>query len=383
MTPSAPSRRHFLAAAGLTAAGLSARAGEQPPLAPPDRQPPDLKLPDPPVKPLGWAVVGLGKLALEEVMPAFSLCKLSRPTALVSGHPEKARKVAAAHGIDPKHIYGYENYDRIAADPAIDVVYIILPNSMHAEYTIRGLKAGKHVLCEKPMAVTPAECEKMIATGKEAKRKLMIAYRLRYEPFNQTAIELCRKGELGKLKSITASNCQDTKAPNIRLSRSLGGGPVGDVGIYCLNAVRYLTGEEPVEVTAVAHQPADDPRFREVPESVAFTLKFPSGAIATCDCSFGAAESRRFRVQGADGVLHMERAFGYRGQRLFLDKGGKDAELKLEAVNHFAAEMDYFSECVRADKESRTPGEEGLADMRVIATIEEAAKSGRAIRVRG
>ncbi len=383
MNPSAPNRRHFLAAAGLTAAGLSARADEPPPLAPPDKQQPDLKLPDPPAKPLGWAVVGLGKLALEEVMPAFRLCRLSRPTALVSGHPDKAKKVAAAYGIDPKHVYEYDGYDKIADDPAIDIVYIILPNSMHAEYTIRGLKAGKHVLCEKPMAVTPAECEQMIAVGKETKRKLMVAYRLRYEPFNQTAIELCRKGELGKLKSLTASNCQDVKAPNIRLSRALGGGPVGDIGIYCLNAARYLTGEEPAEVTAVAHQPKDDPRFREVPESVAFTLKFPSGVIATCDCSFGTAESRRFRVQGAGGVLHMDRAFAYRGQRLFLDKGGRDAELKLDPVNHFAAEMDHFSECVRADREPRTPGEEGLADMRVIAAIEEAAKSGRSVRVRG
>ena len=382
MTPSGrPSRRHFLSTAGAIAAGTAVRAGD-PPLAPPDKQPPDLKLPDPPVKKLGWAIVGLGNLALAQVLPAFKLCRLSKPTAVVSGHPDKAKRVAEGYGIDPKRVYSYDTFDRIADDPAVDVVYVILPNSMHAEYTVRAFKAGKHVLCEKPMATTVAECEKMIAAGKAAGRKLMIAYRLRYEPFNLAAIGMCRKGEVGKIKLITASNGQNTKAPNIRLSRALGGGPVGDVGIYCLNAARYLTGEEPVEVTASAYQPPDEPRFREVPESVAFTIKFASGAMANCDCSFGTAESRRFRVQGSGGVLDMEQAFGYRGQRLFLNKGAGPAEIKLDPVDHFAAEMDHFSECVATDQPPRTPGEEGLADMLVIGAIEEAAKSGKTIVLR-
>jgi len=329
----------------------------------------------------GFAVVGLGQLALEEILPAFAFAKRSKPVALVSGHPDKAKKVAAAYGIDPKAIYDYENFDTLKDNPSVDVIYVVLPNSMHAEYTVRGLKAGKHVLCEKPMAATAAECERMIAAAKGAKRKLMIAYRLRYEPFNRKAIDLCRGGEVGKLKLITASNCQDTKAPNIRLSRDLAGGPVGDVGIYCLNAARYLTGEEPTEVTAVAHQPEDDPRFREVPESVAFTLRFPSGVVANCDCSFGSAESRRFRAVGTDGFVDMEKAFGYRGQKLSVSKGGKQSEVPLEPVNHFAAEMDHFAECVFDGKDPRTPGEEGLADMRVIEAILKSAETGKAVAV--
>ncbi|WP_439621618.1 Gfo/Idh/MocA family protein [Gemmata sp.] len=381
-SPDDPTRRAFLAA-GATLLASSAVNADDPPLAPPDKQPPDLKLPDPPPKKLGWAVVGLGKLALEEVMPAFAACRQSRPTALVSGHPDKAKRVAAAYGVDPKKIYDYGNYDRIADDPAIDIVYIILPNSMHAEYTVRGLRAGKHVLCEKPMAVTAAECEQMIAAGKDAKRKLMVAYRLRYEPFNQAAIELCRKERaVGAIRTIAASNCQDVTAPNIRLSKALGGGPVEDIGIYCLNAARYLTGEEPAEVTAVAHRPKDDPRFREVPESVAFTLRFPSGVIANCDCSFAAAESRRYRVHGADGFVDMDPAFSYRGLRLSVLKGDRKSELKLTEVNHFAAEMDHFSECVAADRPPRTPGEEGLADVRVIEATAEAARTGRAVAVK-
>jgi len=301
--------------------------------------------------------------------------------ALVSGHPDKAKKVAAAYDIDPKAIYTYENYDTLKDNPAVDVIYIVLPNSMHAEFTTRGVKAGKHVLCEKPMAASVAECEGMIAAAKAAKRKLMIAYRLRYEPFNMKAIELVRGGEIGKLKSITASHCQNTEAPNIRLSRELAGGPVGDVGIYCLNACRYLTGEEPTEVTAIAHQPKDDSRFKEVPESVAFTLRFPSGVIATCDCSFGTDESRRYRALGADGFLQLDPAFPYHGLRLTVQKSAKISEYKLEEKNHFAGEMDHFSECVLDGKDPRTPGEEGLADVRVIAAIEEAWKTGKAVAV--
>jgi predicted dehydrogenase len=331
----------------------------------------------------GWAVVGLGQLALEEVMPAFRECQLSRPVALVSGHPEKARKVADAYGLEPQNIYGYDNFDRLADNPAVDVVYIILPNSMHADYTTRALKAGKHVLCEKPMAVTVSECEQMIAAAQQANRKLMIAYRLHYEPFNRKVMELCTEKALGSVKIFSSSNCQNVTAPNIRLSATLGGGPVGDIGIYSINAARYCTGEEPVEVTAVAHQPKDDPRFREVPESVAFTLRFPSGVLAQCDCSFGTAPSRRYSVHCDEGFIDMDPAFDYRGLRLSVTQGEERAELLIGQVNHFAAEMDHFSDCVLNGKDPRTPGEEGLADMRVIAAIEEAARTGRAVRVAG
>src|SRR4051812_46056774 len=269
---------------GSTAPALSSAGDPAPaanasppvPLAPPDAQPPDLKVPEAVARHAGWAIVGLGQLALEEVMPAFRECRLSRPVALVSGHPDKARKVAEAYGLESQNIYGYDSFERLADNPAVDVVYIILPNSLHAEYTIRALQACKHVLCEKPMAVSVAECEQMIAAAQQANRKLMIAYRLHYEPLNRKVMELCAGKALGPVRTFSSSNCQNVTAPNIRLSATLGGGPVGDIGIYSINAARYCTGEEPVEVTAVAHQPKDDPRFREVPESVAFTLRFPS-----------------------------------------------------------------------------------------------------------
>src|SRR6056297_2053434 len=166
-------------------------SGRRVPLAPPDEQPPHLKLPEIPPKKLGWAVVGLGQLALGQIMPAFGLCDLSEPKALVSGHPDKAKTVANAYGVAKDAIYNYENYEQIANDDRIDVVYIALPNSMHAEFTIKALEAGKHVLCEKPMAISITECQRMIDAADKQDRRLMIAYRLHYEPFNRRVMEMC------------------------------------------------------------------------------------------------------------------------------------------------------------------------------------------------
>lgn len=255
--PGESSRRQFIATSGAIGTGLlavSSLRGADVPLAPPDKQPPDLILPKPVQRKIGYAIVGLGKLAVEEVLPAFGQCELSKPVALVSGHADKAKQLAEVYDIPRENIFNYDNYDELANNRDIDVVYNILPNSMHAEYTIRAFKAGKHVLCEKPMAANVEECEEMIAAGRRAKRKLMIAYRLRYEPFNQKAIELCASEEVGDIKPISASHSQNVEAPNIRLSAELAGGPLGDVGIYCLNAARYLTQREPVEVFGYAHQ---------------------------------------------------------------------------------------------------------------------------------
>lgn len=372
------SRRHLLMSAGV---GLVAAAAQGVPLAPPDKQPPDLKVPKGQTKKVRWAIVGLGKLALEEVMPAFAQCLYSQPTALVSGHPDKARQVAEFYGIDPKRIYNYDNFDKIAEDDQIDVVYNILPNHMHAEFSNRAMAAGKHVLCEKPLTGTVAEARSMVATAKKTGRKLMTAYRLRYEPFNMKAIEILRSGELGKIDTIEAQNFQTTEPPNIRLSRKTAGGPLGDVGIYCLNATRYLTGEEPAEASAMAHKPSEDERFAEVPESVLFQLRFPSGILAMCGCGFGSQESRRFRVNCTKGWLELQNAFAYRGQRMLVSKEKQTTEYQIRPVDHFQGEMDHFSQCVLENKEPLTPGEEGLRDMLHMAWIDEAARTGQRVQI--
>jgi predicted dehydrogenase len=366
-------------------AGFLAAAMQQGgvPLAPPDKQPPDLEVPPPPKEKAGWAVIGLGEFGLGQIVPSFAHCERSRLVALVSGHPDKAERVARRYGVDPKTgIYDYENYDTIRDNPDVDVVYVILPTAMHAEYTIRGARAGKHVMCEKPMATSVAEAQRMIDACREADRKLMIGYRLRYEPYNQAAIEMCRKRAYGPMRLIDASNVQNVDAPNIRLSRDLGGGPLGDTGIYCINAARYLTGEEPVEVTAVMERPSDDdPRFREVPRGCSWTMRFPSGVLAHCGTDFAGATSRRYRVHCQDGYIDLENAFAYNGLRLKVSREDRTTEIDLPQVNQFAKEMDHFSACVLDDQQPWTPGEEGLADMKVIAAIEAAAREGKTVRV--
>jgi len=239
-----------------------------------------LRVPDPPGKKLGWAIVGLGSLSINQILPAFAKCEKSKVTALVSGHPDKANKLALRYGVSPKNIYNYQNYDSIKDNPEVDVIYIVLPNGMHAEYTIRGLQAGKHVLCEKPMANTSADCKQMIDAAHRADRKLMIAYRCHYEPFNKEAIRIARSHELGPTQMILADAGFAAGDPRQwRLNKALaGGGSMMDIGIYALNATRYLTGEEPAEVNAMSFTDRNDPRFKEVESNVVFQLRFPSSS---------------------------------------------------------------------------------------------------------
>ncbi|MES2708142.1 MAG: Gfo/Idh/MocA family oxidoreductase [Verrucomicrobiota bacterium] len=367
--------------------GTAAKTTAPVALAPPDKQSPTLVLPEIVERKIGWAIVGIGQLTLEEILPAFAQSKLSKLVALVSGHPEKARRVAKAYGVPEKAVLDYESFDKIAENKEVDVVYIVLPNSLHAEFTIRALQAGKHVLCEKPMAGSVEECRRMIAAAEKADRKLMIAYRLHYEPLNRKVMELCAAKALGNIKLFSSSNCQNVQAPNIRLSTKTAGGPVGDVGVYSINAARYVIGEEPVDVYAVEHRPADDPRFAEVPESVSFVLRYPSGVLAHCECSFGTAGSQRYRAVGTDGFIEMDPAFPYRGLKLSVSraKGGagtpEKADLTIPQVNHFAAEMDHFSECVLHDKEPATPGSMGLADMKIVAAIAESGRTGQRVKI--
>src|SRR6202522_3480671 len=196
---------------------------------------------------IGYCVIGLGRISMDHFMPGLLTSKNSRITGLVSGHRDKALAQAAKYGVPESSIYSYENMDQIKNNPAIDAVYVALPNSMHAEYTIRSAKAGKHVLCEKRMSTTVKEAEEMIAVCKAANVKLMIAYRLHYEPLHLKAVKLLRDGALGKVQVIHGAFGFNAKAGAWRLDKALaGGGSVFDVGIYVLNASRYLAGEEPV-----------------------------------------------------------------------------------------------------------------------------------------
>lgn len=342
-----------------------------------------LVVPDPPGKKLGWAIVGLGQLSIYEILPAFAKCEKSKPVAFVSGHPDKANKLAERYGINPQNIYNYQNYDTIKDNPEVDIIYIVLPNCMHAEYTIRGFQAGKHVLTEKPMACTPAECQKMIDAGRQAGKKLMVAYRCRYEPYNQEAIRIARSGELGPTQVIIAdAGWNATNPDQWRLKKDLaGGGSLMDIGIYALNASRYLSGEEPTEINAMIYNAPGDARFKEVEETVNFQLRFPSGAIANCTSSYGYFQQSHYRVVGTQGYLDMDPATWYRGLRLRVGRKNTIDEIDLPVRDHFAMEMDHMSQCVMENKEPLTPGEEGLRDIRLIMAIYESAKTGKTVKV--
>jgi predicted dehydrogenase len=345
-------------------------------------QVPDIKLPPVPGKKTGFALVGLGSLAINQLMPAFAKSEKAALTGFVSGRREKAETLAKRYGVDPKHIYSYENFDAIANDPAIDVIYIVLPNSMHAEYTIRALKAGKHVLCEKPMATTVKDCEAMVAAAKAANRKLMIGYRVRYEPFNQAMIKMTRDQEFGAPRILVTEagfSIGDPKQWRLRKAMA-GGGSLMDIGIYALNAARFLSGEEPIEVHAISHTTPGDPRFTEVEENILFQLRFPSGVLANCSSSYGTGVNR-FRVFATKGSYELQPGSSYSGLRLFVYRGGAVEERMLPQRDHFAGELDHFAECVQNNTEPLTPGEEGLKDMRIITAIYESAAGGKPVKL--
>jgi len=335
-------------------------------------------------KKIGFCVVGIGSLAKNQIIPALEKTQNAKLVALVSGHAaEKAPPIVQKFGLDPKSVYNYDDYDSIKDNPEIDVVYVVLPNSMHAEYTIRALKAGKHVLCEKPMATSVEDCQRMIDAAKAANKKLMIGYRLRHEPFNMKAIELLRGGQLGKIKNIDAGAAFNIGDPNQwRLKRQYaGGGSMMDIGIYALNACRYLSGEEPVEVTAMTYSTPGDVRFKEVEETMLFTLRFASGLLANCTSSYGFGVNR-YRVTCEKGMVESEPFLSYKDLRLFAKLPGKGREeIQLEPKDHFGSEMDYFAQCLRENREPRTPGEEGLRDMKVITALYESARSGRVVKL--
>lgn len=319
----------------------------------------------------GYAIIGLGRIA-DHFMRGILNTPNSRVTALVSGHPDKAQRIAAQYAVPHSSIYSYDNFDEIALNKDVDAVYVALPNSMHAQYTMRAAKAGKHVLCEKPMATSVAECHSMIAACKAANVKLMIAYRCHYEPTNVKAVQLIRQGSIGQVQAIESAFGFNISPGEWRLNKQLaGGGPLFDVGIYSLNACRYLTGEEPAHLSAYASVIDHDGRFNEVEENVSWTMKFPSGIVASCNTTYGAPMDGFFRVHGSKGWIEADPAFIYDGLRLRADFGATHLDEPNPSLDpyQFAAQADHFSHCVQNGLEPKTPGEEGLRDIQYITQI--------------
>jgi predicted dehydrogenase len=332
---------------------------------------------------IGYCVIGLGTIA-DHFMRGVLQSSNSQITGLVSGHRDKAERIAAQYGVPKSSIYSYEDMDRFRDNKAIDAVYVALPNSMHAEYTIRSAKAGKHVLCEKPMSTTVSEAEAMIAACKAAQVQLMIAYRLHYDPLHLKAVKLIKDGALGRVGTINGAFGFNSPPGVWRLNKAMaGGGSLFDVGIYVLNASRYLTGEEPVKFTAVTSTMDQDGRFSTVEENVSWTTKFPSGTLATGSCTYGTQMPGYFKVFGSKGWLEMEPAFNYDGMKLraSFSAGGRgtpnieidDASSEKDPTQ-FTREASHFSECVLRNQTPKSSGEEGLRDMKYIEQIYASAK---------
>lgn len=379
MSGSGIDRRAFFAAAGLLPLTASMASAATPKA---QGQPLSgtFKLPDPPAKRTKWAVVGLGNFAVGQVIPGFLDSAHCEMTAFVSGSPEKAKDLGARFGVNK--FYDYNSFDKIAQDKDIDCVYIVLPVGLHAEYTIRALKAGKHVLCEKPMASTVAECEAMVAAANAANRQLGVAYRVHFEPNNVDVARRIKAGELGTPRYFTGDsgfNANPNYPPHKwRLQKDLaGGGSMYDIGIYAMNAALMCMGEDVVSVSAVYSYPRDDPRFAEVEGGVDWRLRFASGISAQGSSSYCYAGGTRQKIFGSTGAITMDPASDYYQSNVILGKSG-EAPMTIRAGipgTQFANQVDAFAAAAMSNTPHLTPGEMGLRDIRLIQAIYKSADS--------
>jgi predicted dehydrogenase len=330
----------------------------------------------PPERKLGVALVGLGKYSTGQLAPALQLCRLA---GIVTGSPEKAAKWQQQYQIPAKNVYDYKTFDRMIDNPDIDIVYVVTPNALHAEYVVRAAQAGKHVMCEKPMATTVEDARRMIAACDKAGKKLSIGYRLHFEPHNQAMMQLGQKQVYGPIKHLITDNGfkfgNDTPW---RVNKALaGGGPLMDMGIYSLQGCIYTKGQVPVSVTAKLAPETGSGYFKEVEAGVDWQLKFADGTVADCRTSYAENLSGRLRAEAQNGWFELQPAFGYGGLAGSTSKN--DGKLNLPNINQQAAQMDDFADCVLHNKPTRVPGEMGLRDVQLLLAIYRAAETGQAV----
>lgn len=334
-------------------------------------------------KTIGLAILGLGKYGTEQIMPNIKDCKHVRLTGLISGDKEKAERLADQYGVEKKNIYNYSNMAQIANNPDIDAVYIITPNGTHKDFALKVAEAKKHVLVEKPMATTVADCQAMISACQKAGVKLMVGYRCHFEPFNLAAMEAVGKGKIGDVRMFTSEHGRqvkpnEEKADKWRVDKKLaGGGSLMDIGIYALQAACYMTGEEPAWVTATFNK-TSDPRFTEVEDICAFTLHFPSGVVGQCISGYSFQEVKRFRVFGAKAWLDLDPATDYYEHKLVIGYEDREEKPNILEGNQFAAQMDHFAQAILEGKNIRTGGDMGLRDVKIMLAIYESARKNGA-----
>jgi len=318
-------------------------------------------------------------LSTGQLAPALQKTKYCRLAAIVTGTPSKIPVWRSKYNIPDKNVYNYETMSQMADNPDIDVVYVVTPNGLHAEHTIKAAKAGKHVFCEKPMEASVEKCEQMIAEAKKAGRMLAVAYRCQFEPNHLECRRLAMEKVFGEIKTIEAGFSRGIKAGEWRLNKKLaGGGPLMDVGIYALQTCRFISGREPLDVTAKFGPVTDPVKFAEVEESVEWQMTFPGGLTTKCRTNYERNDAKGFIVTAEKGSFGLDPAYYYNGLRGTRSDG---QPLHLPEVDQFAAEMDDFAQCVLQGKPSKVSGEEGLRDMKIMAAIYESARMGKTVKL--
>jgi predicted dehydrogenase len=366
------SRRDFLRMTAIAAAGMPLARPLIPSIA--HRATPTTSQQE---RKLGFALVGLGSLSTNQIAPALQKTKHCRLAGIVTGTPAKAVKWKAQYGIPDKSIYNYDTMARMADNRDIDVVYVVTPNALHARDTIKAARAGKHILCEKPMEVSTEKCQQMIDEVKRAGRQLAIGYRCRFEPHHLAMLRIAQQKELGDVRLIESAFGFSIGDPTQwRLSKALaGGGPLMDVGIYAIQSAEMIAGAYPIAVSAMTNK-TDPVKFKDVEESMTYELKFPNGISASCTTTYKVNGMNRTTAYADNGSFGLTPAFNYDG-----NKGWRSDNKPLEApeVDQFATEMDNFADCIINNRPTSVPGEMGLRDVRTMMALYEAARTGRTV----
>jgi len=329
---------------------------------------------------LGIALVGLGKYSARQLGPALKETKLCKLMGVVTGVKEKGEQWAKEYGFPEKNIYSYDTMNRLADNKDIDIVYIVTPNGLHAEHAIAAARAGKHVICEKPMANTVAECDSIIAACRQAKVKLSVGYRLHFDPYHKELMRLAKEKDFGAFTTITGDRGFVMANKVWRADKKLaGGGPIMDLGVYIIHgACMAANGIAPLYVTASEHLKTKPDMFTDVEEGMNWTMEFPGNSICTAQTSYQ-HNADHFKAEGAKGWIEFkEHAFTYKGMVVETSRG----PLNFTPPNQQALQMDDFANCILTNKESRVNGELGRRDLLIIEAIYKAAETGKKIAVK-
>ena len=329
-------------------------------------------------KKLGVALLGLGSYAKNQLAVGLENAKNCYLAGIVTGTPAKAEEWTKKYNIPAKNVYNYQNFDEIVNNKDIDIVYVVTPNSLHREFVVRAAKAGKHVMCEKPMATSVEDSKAMIKACQDAGVQLGIGYRLHFEPFTQEVMRIGQKKVFGDVRFIQTNFGFTIGDPTQwRLKKAMaGGGPLMDVGIYCVQASRYVLGEEPLWVTAQFGPITDKERFKDVEESVSWQMQFPSGAMVNGFSSYK-SNIEQLYVSANKGFAQLSPAYSYGPLKGKTHEG----DLKLPIVHHQTVMLEGICKEFLATKKfpKHIDGEEGLRDMKILMAILEAAETGKRI----